>query len=228
MNFLAAVNRLLRIEHIIQGDDDDITSFGDSQHAADTSLAQIAIQDEIIELTSERLIDYEHTTGTITLVASQRSYSLANDFVRFFGKPSFLDTVQNSRIWEYVGGEKSLMLHDYQYKTITGSPNFWYWDSTTTKKVAFWNVPDSSFDQRSLSYDYEKSVLVSDTTDTIPFHNNEEAYTFVDMAARRFNFMINKKERGLLTQDSTYSNAKSRLYQLIKPTDAKQYYGKRY
>ena len=226
--FLQGVNRHLRINTIIQGDDDDLTSFSDTQHAADSSLAQIAIQDEIGEVVSERLIPYEHTTATITLATSTRSYALESDFVRFFGKPSFYDSTDNRRIYEYPGGEQVLMNVDYKYKTTEGTPVEFYWDNTTTKNVAFYNVPSSAYNSRSLAYDYEKSVLVTNTTDTLPFHNTEEYHAFISMAARRFRFMIEKRDLGLLPMDATYSNAKSRLYALLKPSDPSQYYGRRH
>ena len=226
--FLQGVNRLLRINTIIQGDDDDITSFADTQHAADTSLAQVAIQDEIAEIISERLIPYEHTTATITLETSTRSYTLESDFVRFFGTPSFYDSTDNRRIYEYGGGERALMNVDYNYKTTTGTPVQFYWDNTTTKKVAFYNVPSSTYNSRSLAYDYEKSVLVTNTTDTLPFHNNEEYYAFISMASQRFRFMIEKREAGMLPMDPTYSNAKSRLYALLRPYDPATSYGRRH
>lgn len=228
MTFLEAVNRLLRINTIIKGDDDTITTFSDTQHAADISLAQIAIQDELTEIISERLIPYEHDTATISLVASQRSYTLDSGFIRFFGLPSFYDSTSNIRIYEYKGGEKALMNHDMMYKTVEGSPMWFYWDNTSTKKVAFYNVPSSAYDARSLSYDFEQSVMVTNTTDTIPFHNNEENYAFVSMASQRFKFMIEKKEMGELMRNSTYANAKTRLYNLLRWKDPSGSYGKKY
>ena len=226
--FLDGVNRLLRINNIIRGDDDNITTFSDSQHASDISLAQIAIQDELAEIASERLISYEKTSSTIALVNGTRTYVLANDFVRFYGIASFYDSTQNVRIYEYLGGESALRDQDYQYATGTSTPVWWYWDDTTSKKVAFYAVPDANYDGRSLSYDYEKSVMVSDSTDTIPFHNTEEYYSFVSMASRRFRFMLTDQDLGLLTSDSTYNNAKARLYAFLKPTNAKGKYGRSY
>lgn len=226
--FLDCVNRVMRINTIIRGDDDAITTFADTQHSADIQLAQIAIQNELNEIISERLIPYEHTTSTITLVNGTRSYALATDFISFFGKPSFYDSSDNRRIYEYPGGEKRLMNVDYQYKVTTGTPIDFYWDNTTSKKVAFYNIPGASYDARSLSYDYEKSVMVSNTTDTIPLHNNEEYYAFADMAARRMRFMIDKQSTGLLPQDSGYSSAKVTLYSLLRTSGPRGSYGKRY
>ena len=228
MDFIAGVNRLLRINKVIRGDDDAITTFADTQHAADLQIAQIAIQEEIAEIISERLIPYEHTTGTINLVSGTRSYALSTDFIRFFGVPSFYDSARNIRIYEQKGGEQGLMNVDYLYKTNTGTPMTFYYDNTTSKKVAFYNVPDANYGSTVLTYDYEKSVMVSLTSDTLPFLNDEESFSFISMAARRFKFMIDDKDLGLLTQDSTYNNAKSRLYALIRTSDPKSSYGKRY
>lgn len=224
--FVDGVNRLLRINNIITGDDDNISDFTDTQHAASISLAQIAIQDELSEIVSERLIPYEKASATISLVTSTRTYALETNFVRFYGAhPSFYDSTDNIRIYEYKGGEDALRDHDYQYKTTEGSPSFWYWHSTTTKQVAFYSVPNSTYNSRSLQYDYEKSVMVSLYSDTLPFINNEEYFAFTQAAARRFNFMRMDKPQGELALDTTYSNAKARLYAFLRETNPGKYYG---
>src|SRR3989304_5888788 len=105
MDFITGVNRLLRINGVIRGDDDAITTFSDTQHSADIQLAQIAITDEIAELVSDRLISYEKATATISLVTSTRTYALETNFIRFFGPhPSFYDSTDNVRIYELKGG----------------------------------------------------------------------------------------------------------------------------
>lgn len=227
--FIQGVNRLLRINQIIRGDDDDIASFSDTQHAAAISLAQIAIQDEISEIVSERLIPYEKDSATISLVSGTRTYALESDFVRFYGtNPSFYDSTDNVRIYEIPGGEDHLRDTDYQYKTNTGAPMWWYWSDASSKQVGFYNVPNSTYDTRSLQYDFEKSVLVTNSSDTLPFINNEEYYAFVQMAARRFTFMQTSNPQGLLTDDTTYNNAKSRLYAFLRTTNPSKYYGYSY
>ncbi len=230
LTFIDGVNRILRINKVIAGGDDDITTFSDTQHVADISLAKIAIQDEIAELVSETfLVPFEKTSASITLVSGQRSYSLASDFITFYGlKPSFYDATDNRRIYEYTGGEDLLRNVDYQYATNTGTPVDWYWDRTTTKKVAFYNVPNATYDGRSLSYDYEGSVMVQNSTDALPFHNKEEGYAFVSLAARRFRFMLTDQDLGLLTKDATYNNAKTRLVALMKGKRGSNSYGRAY
>ena len=228
-SFIDGVNRLLRINVVIRGDDDAITTFSDTQHSADIQLAQIAIQSELTALIAERLLPYEKTSNSITLVTGTRTYALQTGFIRFYGlKPSFYDSTANVRIYEYPGGEDVLMNVDYQYKTNQGAPSFWYWNDTTTKQVAFYNVPDSTYNNRSLSYDYEGSVMVTNSSDTLPFHNNEEYFSFIDMSARRFRFLIEKIPVAQLDQDATYSGAKATLYALVRPTNPSQSYGRSY
>ncbi len=230
LTFIDGVNRVLRINNVIAGGDDDITTFSDSQHVSDISRAKIAIQDEIADLIADDyLLPWEKTSGTIALVSGQRSYSLSSDFITFFGKrPSFYDSTDNRRLYEYPGGEDSLRDSDYQYQTNTGTPIDWYWDRTTTKKVAFYNVPNATYNGRSLSYDYEGSVMVQNSTDALPFHNVEEGYSFCAMVARRFRFMLLEQDAGLLTQDATYNNAKCRLVALMKGKHATNGYGRSY
>ena len=227
--FIDGVNRLLRNQQIIAGSDDDVTTFSDTQHAANLMMAQIAIQDELADLVSDRLISYEKTTASITLATSTRTYALASNFIRFFGTyPSFYDATDNVRIYAWKGGEDNLMNIDYKYKTSEGAPSWWYWHETTTKQVAFYNVPNSTYDTRSLSYEYEKSVTVAVSTDTLPFITTEEYHAFISCAARRFFFYKSMQSEGLLTEDAAYNNAKARLYNLMRTTNPAKYYGHSY
>lgn len=229
MDFITGVNRLLRINLIIGGDDDDITTFADTQHAADIEMAQIAIQDEIASLAANRLLDYEKTSGSITLTAGTRTYALAADFVRFYGsRPSFYDSTNNTMIYEYRGGENMLKHDDYTYKTTQGNPWSWYWDSTTSKKVGFYSVPDTAWDSLSLSYDYEKSVTATVTSDTLPFHTTQEAQTFIQMAARRFKVMDETLQIDNLDNDPIYKDAKATLLNLMIPTNPQGHYGRKF
>lgn len=229
MDFLTGLNRLLRTVQIISGDDDNITTFSDTQHAADIELAQIAIQDELSSLVADKFIDYEKATATISLVTGTRTYALASDFMRFYGSnPSFYDGTDNVRIYEYTGGEDHLRDVDYQYKTTQGSPWAWYWDSTTSKSVALYSVPQSTYNGRSLSYDYEKSVSVTLAADTLPFHNEEAAQAFISCAARRFKVMDESLVVPTLEEDAVYISAKSRLLAFLGNRNPSSHYGRSY
>ena len=226
--FLDAVNRVLRTNHIIKGDDDNITDFDSTQHAADIEIAQIAIQQELSGLAGAQLLDYEKDASTVSLVTGTRTYALASDFVRFFGRnPSFYDSVLNTRYYELKGGLDQLRDTDYKYDTTQGSIIGWYWEPGTSNQVGFYNVPGSSLNARSLSYDYEKSVMVEDSTDTMPFNTTEAYYAFTDCASRRFR-QIDGTLDVMLKQDGAYLDAKARLADLLSPTNPPNKYGRRY
>lgn len=222
MNFLSAVTRVMRINGIIRGDTDAPTTFSDLQHGATIQIAQIAIQDELNELVADTVIPYEHKgTGTITTVAGTRSYSLASDFVRFYGTPSLYEASANGRIYEIAGGEAALMNADFQYKTTQTNPIGFYFDQTTTKKLAFYPVPSEA---KTYTYDYEYDVSVTNSTDTIPFHTESEAQAFCRMAARRFKYLYESVDMNGLTQDTERTAAKSTLINLLKGRPAPKQY----
>jgi hypothetical protein len=225
MNFLSAVNRVLRSNNIIRGDDDDITTFNDVQHNATLNLAIIAIQDELNDLVSDRLVDYEFATGTITTSASASTYSLAPDFIQFFGIPKF--TTGSRFIVEYPGGLKALEIDNINYATQTGSPTWWYFKHAATKQVAFYPTPDAA---ETLTYSYEKDVSVDDSTDNLPFHNEMEAQAFCSTASRRFKFLFEDAQNvdAVLANDASYQTGKSRLVRLMKGRNPHGTYGYSY
>lgn len=229
MTLLEAVTRILRLNAILRGDTDAPTSFSDTNHNASMQLAIVAVQDELTSLTAERLVPYEKTSATITLATGTRTYSLATDFVNFYGYPHFYDTEGNRLLPEWPGGQEKLQLEDFQYLTRTGTPSWWYWEPTTSKKVGFYYAPDSSYNGKTLTYHYERSVMVSVAADTMPFHNNEENYTFCQLAGRRFKFMFedvdNKADiQGILDNDVSYRTAKGTLVRLMRGTNPSRNY----
>lgn len=217
MTFLEAVNRVLRESGIIRGDTDTVSTFNDTAHNATLNLAIVAIQNELGDLIADRMIPYELGASTITLVANTRTYSLASDFIRFYGD-AFFKTTGNFEISEYVGGRPALQSEIPNYKTSSGSPISWYWEPGPTKQVGFYQVPSGT---DTLTYDYEKSVMVSASTDTIPLHNTEEANQFCTMASRRFKVLYEDADKlsdivAVLDNDQTYKRSKRNLLHMIK------------
>lgn len=220
MTFLEAVVRIMRLNGHIRGDTDAPTSFNDTVHNSTMQIAQIAIQDELTALAADRTLPYEKTSTSISLVSGTRTYNLPGDFISFYGYPHFYDTTDNRQIFEFPGGLERLQLFDFQYATATGAPNFWYFEPSTVKKVAFYQVPNSTYNGRSLSYDYETSILVTNSSDTMPLHNTEENNSFCVMAGRRFKFLFedvkDKQDiQGILDNDLSYRSAKGTLIRLI-------------
>lgn len=230
--FLQAVNRILRTCAVIRGDTDTVSSFSDTQHNASLNLAIVATQNELIRLASDRLIPAERvTSGTITLVANTRTYTLASDFTRFYGTPHFYDSNSNTQIYEYPGGLEKLQTDIFTYATDSGSVTWWYWEPGDTKQVGFFQLPTSS--GTILSYQYEGSILISLVTDNLPFHNDDENYMFIEMAARRFKFLFEdvKNEldiQAVLDRDVTYRSSKAALINLVRGTKPKRSYMNHY
>jgi hypothetical protein len=96
--------------------------------------------------------------------------------------------------------------------------------------VAFYQVPNASYDGRSLSYDYEKDVSVTNSTDTLPFQSETEAQTFCAMAARRHKALLESlpDSDAFLKEDASYITARTRLINLMRPTNASRNYGVMY
>lgn len=231
--FLQGVNRVLRANTILSGDDADITSFTTTQHKAHTQLAQIAIQDTLTDLVADSIIPYEVTDGNITYVTSQRIYTLPADFIRFADEAPFLlelDGSNNSAnvyVMLYPGGEEALSHKILDYRSQTGNPTYFYEVKTTTKQIGLFQVPDSSKNGTVTRFRYQKSVYVTSEADTLPFHTTQEAYTFLMMAARLF-LLLDAGPIPLgfdLDQDPLYKKSKASLMNLIRIRKPSTSYG---
>lgn len=222
MNFLSAVVRVMRSNGIIRGDTDAPTTFSDLQHGATIQLAQIAIQDELNELTSDVLFPYEKKiTGTIATVAGTRVYTLASDFVKFYGKPVLYESTSNLMITEYPGGQEKLRRDIYNYKTEQGQPSWFYFEEGTTKQIGLFQVPNEA---KTWTYDYEADVSVTNTSDTLPFHNEQEAQAFCRLASRRFKWLYEDKDLSTLLTDPERMTAKATLAAMVNGKNpSKQY-----
>ena len=230
MTFLSAVNRMLQLNGVIRGDTDVLTAFTDTNHASTSAIAQIAVQNEITELSSRGTLPYQHkTTGTITLANGTRSYTFASDFISLWGDaPFFLDTTQNYQIYQYQGGEEQLRNDILTYRTDGGAPNWFYLELGAVSKVSFYPVPDASVNNRALVYDYNGSVNVSASSDVIPFQTTEQQYAFCEMAGRRFKFLYEGKVDISMDSDPVYREARSRLFALLKWKQPGRKYGRVY
>jgi hypothetical protein len=217
---------------MISGDTDVPVTFSDTQHNASMNVAIIAVQDELTYLIADRLIPSERkTTGAITTSAGQRTYTLASDFIRFYGNPAKLyNSTQNRMIYEYPGGLDVLSNDIFNYASQPGSPNWWYFEPTTTDKIGLFQVPNAI---ENWTYDYEGSVLVTNASDTLPFHAVEQDNMFTLMAARRFKFMFEDvggkaDVQAILDLDSSYRSSKAALINLIKGKNPSRYYASHY
>lgn len=233
MTFLQLVNRILRMNGQIRGDTDEIVAFTDTQHNAALNLAIVAGQDELADLLADRLIPYERTSNSVSLVTSTRAYALQTNFVRFYGVPHFYRAAENRQIYEYPGGLEQLQVDVFNFATQYGDPNWWYFEPTTTKQVGFFPVPTSAENGEAWTYEYEKEITLTLIADVIPLHNDSEGNAFAQMAGRRFKFLFedagNKMDiQAVLDNDLTYKRAKARLVSLIRGTNPSKMYAHGY
>lgn len=229
MDFITAVNRILRVNGLIRGDTDTLVTFNDQSHNSSSSLAQIAIQDEISELTGKGLIPAQFSSNTITLVTGTRTYTLPSDYIKLVGDPPFfLDTTQNIQIYEYPGGENQLRIDIYDYRTQSGNPVYFYFETSSAAKVSFFQVPDAGANGRAFTYDYYASENVSASTDPLPLDTVDQQYAFCAMAGRRFKFLFEGKIDVPVDSDAVYREARARLFNLLGRKKAGTHYGKVY
>ena len=230
MTFLEAVNRLFVTNGFIREDTDPITSFSQVQHNASIGIAKVAIQDELTDLVSRKMLGYEREDGTITFDGS-RVYTLPEDFRSFAKDAAYFKTSDNDYVYQYPGGLAQLEFDDPLYQTTSsGQATHWYWDSNSSKRVGFWPIPSSG---DSVTYRYEKSVMVTGQGNALPFHTDEEAFAFCTMAARRFKFLYEtpneaRDVQAILENDTSYRTARGTLYRLMRGQHDVGYYGHKY
>ena len=229
--FLEGVNRILRENTILAGDDADLTTFNTTQHKATCMLAEIAIQNTLTFLIADKLIPYEVTDGNITYVSGTRVYDLPGDFIRFVDESPFLlelDSNGNSAniyVPKYPGGEEMLSREVLNYRSQSGAPIYFYEVKGTTKKIGLFQVPDSSKDGVITRFRYEKSVYITSESDILPFHTTQEAHIFLSMASRYFRYLNANQSIGEIEDDPVYKVNKNSLMNLIKITKASSHYG---
>jgi len=232
--FLDTVNRVLRTTAVIGADDDDLTSFDGTQHVATLQIAKIAVQSTLTELVSDRILPYEESDGTITAVDGTRVYALPADFVRFKGEKPFLlkldsnSNSENTTINMYPGGEERLRRDILDYREQPGDSKWFYLIQSATKQIGFYQVPDSSIDNVTYRFPYEKSVYVTVAADTMPFTTQQESDSFADMAARRFQFLFTSQPIEGLEFDTVYNAGKVNLINLLRRTNPVSSYGYNY
>jgi hypothetical protein len=233
--FLQAVNRVLRTSGLIRGDTDPITSFSDVQHGATLQLAMVAIQSTMIDLSAFYTFPKERTSSTITLATSTRLYSLASDFVGWWMDQPFLyDATQNSKLFEYIGGEQRLALDipDYQNATTqAGYPTWWYTVDGATMQIGMYAIPTSDYNGRVLTYQYEKDVIPLVEADVMPFQRDIQTFSFCDLASIKFNALFTQlpnEPSPDITHDPVYINARASLLRMMTPANNTRTYGLRY
>jgi hypothetical protein len=232
MLFIDAVNRMLRVSGYIRGDTDALTNFAGLQHNATVQQAVIAVQNSLNDIAGGEDLAVERVTATLTLSATVRTYALPDDFAQMWqDAPFFYDATANIEIFEYRGGERQLQIDYMDYRDSTkqaGYPNWWYLVDAATKTVGFFQIPTANEDQRVLTYDYEKDVMVSAYNDTLPFQRDAEAMAFVEMAQVYFEAIKAGQAATDVRRLPTYVSAMAKCLRLMREKKPAQRYGYAY
>lgn len=173
LTFLQAVNLVFKRAGIVAGDTSAITSFTDDslQLAIDrcTQIWNEALQ----ELFILKVFPIQVKQGSITLVTDQQSYSLASDFESMAGNTYenriFKCAAKNLVLYEYPGGYVQLYRDRPNFSNYNGQPQGWAIDPTQSLTVYTDTLPKSGQNGDVYTYLYNKTILLSTTTDTFPF-----------------------------------------------------------
>lgn len=172
---LNCVNEIFRRVGMIQGDANLLTSLTDQSRQRSIDIAVQVVNEGIDELYSTSSIPMSsgQKQGTITLATGTRNYSLATDFTRFAPYPGgilAIDKTNTQFLYEYPDGYNALLLLDPE-QDDTGLPVYAAINPTDgTLQVD--RAPTASNGNGNIyTYQYEKDLVLSILTDTVPFGN---------------------------------------------------------
>jgi hypothetical protein len=185
--------------------------FSDLKYPALINQAKIAIQYELNQLVSNRLIPYERVSGSLTQVTGQRVYDLPQDFIRFYGRRPFLIDDKDYQIFETDLDRLSLSYP--RFEKDTGQAYAWYAEPSNKRQIGLVNVP---YEDKAWNYKYEKDVSVTSETDSLPFHTEVQAQSFIDMAIRHFELTRSNQGLDILQTDQVHNAAEAKLMQFLR------------
>lgn len=230
MDFLAAVNRVLRDNNVIASDDDNLTSFTGTQHVTTKNHAIRAVKLEVIDLVSDRTLPSEvKKTGSIVTSNGVRVYDLPSDFSIMYGRDPFFKPSDNSAdyVYEYKGGYDRLRQAYVAWDTQEGRPEWFYYEENDNepRQIAFYYIPDGVY---TYSFDYEAQTMPVSETDELPFQTVEQDEVFVAMASERWKVLAEKIEIRRMEDNPIWGSSKAALLHLLRPTQARNRYGRKY
>lgn len=166
---LNAVNAVLKRVGEVHGDSAALTMLTSPSRQRSIDIAIQVINEGIDEVytVGERPLPLEQAESTITLVASDRDYSLASDLVQL--RWPLIDKTNTQFIYEYPGGYNRILQLDPE-QDDTGLP-YYAAISPVDGTLYLDRSPTSVEAGRVYTYQYDKELELSSASDTVPFGN---------------------------------------------------------
>lgn len=166
---LNSVNDLFKLANLAAGDQDALTSLTDSARQHDIDSCILALNQTIDELysSSELAMPQQQAESTIVLATGTRFYSLATNFNRLHWP--LIDKTNQNYIYQYSGTYDDLLALDPE-QDDTGLP-LWGVIRPTDSKLFLNVAPTSAENGNTYTYQYDKDLELSASSDTVPFNN---------------------------------------------------------
>ena len=148
-----------------------LTSLTDSPRQTFVDTAVQTINGTLLDLyaASAEGLPTEVASNTITLATGTRSYALQSDLVQM--RWPLRDTTNGVYIYEYEEGYLALVNSQPQPSQYTGVPTFGA-ISPVNGQLYLDRIPTSSENGNVYTYEYDKALVVSSASDTLPFSDS--------------------------------------------------------
>lgn len=164
---LNSINEILKRVGQIHGDSEALTSLTSTARQRSIDVSIQVINEGIDELytASHLSLPLVQAEGTVTLVTSDRDYTLATDLVRL--RWPFIDKTNTQYIYEKAGGYNAILREDPE-QDDTGLPHYGA-ISPVDGTLYLDRIPTSEENGRVYTYQYDKDLVLDEATDTVPF-----------------------------------------------------------
>lgn len=164
---LQAVNETLKRVRVISGDSGVLTTLTDSARQGAIDIAVQVINEGLEELYSvvSMALPKQQAQSTVTLVTSQRDYTLASNLIAL--RWPLIDKTNNQIITEFPGGYNAILTYDRE-QDDTGLPQSAA-ISPVDGKLYLDSIPTSAEAGRIYTYQYDKDLSLVDAADEFPF-----------------------------------------------------------
>ena len=170
---LNGINEILKRAQVVAGDAAALTTLTDSARQHWIDVAQQSINESIIDLftAGNQPLPNSQAESSISLVTSTRAYTLASDLVQL--RWPIRDKTNSQYLFEYPGGYNALLDSDIE-QDDTGLPIYGC-IRPTDGKLYLDRTPTSAENGRVYTYQYDKSLLMTTASATMPF--NDDVFT---------------------------------------------------